>query len=636
MCGLVGSFQFGHIGQKDNNFINQMLAIQQHRGPDDSGIIGIDTNQGTQKAFPVGEDIAPSTHNLLFAFNRLSILDISPKGHQPMISPDGSVILMMNGEVYNAFDFKDDLVKNGYSFKSTTDTEVILHLYSHYGMHGMLERLNGMFALAIYDFKLKSLFLARDRFGIKPLYLLQEKGRIAFSSEMKSFRALPDFKFEADLSALDEFLMFRNLVNGTLFKNIKNIDPGTYAMISPHGKTRFTTYYDINEEGKTPIAESNSKASLSDALANSVKRQMISDVKLGCQLSGGVDSSLVTYFASENLPEGNLETVSIQFENPKFSEEKHINKVVNQLNLKSNPHTMKPDYYFQVLEQACWHFEHPLNHPNTIGIYLLSEQARKVVTVLLSGEGADEALAGYDRFLEAQKPSISLRDFLARLRQNRNNISEFISYYKSPSKRAVASSAYGSLSSLKKIRSTFSLDRALERRLKIFDKMKGDLLLRQRKYELTTYLPDLLMRQDKMSMAHSIENRVPFLDNEMLSVSLNLGVRSLLVKRGTRIQGKDALKKICADKFGNEFAYRQKVGFGIPLREFMSSSFFKSKWEKEWRASIEKRGIFQVTDIDKWIGNLEKISVDKVDAIWTVVTFEVWAKQFLDNDDRNS
>mgnify|MGYP006183042133 FL=1 len=351
MCGFTGYFNLNNALETNNQVIREMIAIQKHRGPDDSGIVGINTKE---KNF---EEISSTTtadfstsKDLLFGFNRLSILDLSPNGHQPMISPDKKVVLMMNGEVYNAFDFKDDLISKGHIFKSTSDTEVVLHLYLEYGIEKMVKMLNGMFALAIYDFDLDTLFLVRDRFGIKPLYILQEENRIAFASEMKSFKPLPNFKFEADFSRMDEFLLFRNLINTTLFKNIVNCTPGTYLKIK-NGTISSHTFYDINSEGNQTIT-SNEKEVLEKALQKSVSSQMISDVKLGCQLSGGVDSSLVTYFAAQNVAKGNLETISITFNNPNFSEEKYIDYVAEKLSLKAHKYEMEATYYFDVLEKA--------------------------------------------------------------------------------------------------------------------------------------------------------------------------------------------------------------------------------------------------------------------------------------------
>ncbi|HNP33136.1 MAG TPA: asparagine synthase (glutamine-hydrolyzing) [Flavobacterium sp.] len=629
MCGFTGYFNFDNKNETGNQIIRQMLSIQKHRGPDDSGIVAISTKEKSFENVSISEDINfKSPSDLIFGFNRLSILDLSPAGHQPMISPNGNVILMMNGEIYNAFDYKPELEKKGYVFKSTSDTEVVLHLYSEYGMEKMISMLNGMFAMTIYDFDLDTLFLARDRFGIKPLYILKEENRLAFGSEMKSFKPLPNFKFEPDFSKLDEFLLFRNVINDTLFSNIKNCTPGTYLSIK-NGEIKAHVYYELNEEGAHKISNDNAQDQLENALQKSVASQMISDVKLGCQLSGGVDSSLVSYFAAESLNEGNLETISIIFKDPRFSEEKYIDKVAKQLDLKAHKYEMDAQYYFDVLEKAIWHFEHPLNHPNTIGIYLLSQEAKKHVTVLLSGEGADECLSGYSRFIKALRFPFN-REFLGGLKRNSKFAFEYLSYFLNPNKRMVMETAFGSLATAHSLKSDFKLDKAINERLQTLDKLDGNTNLKQRKYELLTYLPDLLMRQDKMSMAHSIENRVPFLDNNMVSTSLNISGDLLVAKHHGKDENKVLLKDICASKFGEDFAYRDKMGFGIPLREFFSSEVFKQKWNSKIAPGIQKRGLFEIKELNSWINNIASASADQMDAIWLMLGFELWAQHFLD------
>ncbi|MDI1318542.1 asparagine synthase (glutamine-hydrolyzing) [Flavobacterium sp.] len=630
MCGFTGYYYFNDIKETNNTVIRQMLAIQKHRGPDDSGIIGINTNDSTFEASSIsGEQSFKYENNLIFGFNRLSILDLSPMGHQPMVSPNEKVILMMNGEIYNAFDFKPELEQKGYTFKSTSDTEIVLHLYSEYGMEKMISMLNGMFALAIYDLELETLFLARDRFGIKPLYILQEEGRLAFGSELKSFKPLPGFKFEADYTKLDEFLLFRNVINDTLFKNITNCIPGTYLSIKKD-KIQSHVYYELDSEGTQPYKHKDAGVALENALRQSVDSQMMSDVKLGCQLSGGVDSSLVSYYASKSLNDGNLETISIIFKDPRFSEEKYIDEVAEQLNLKAHKYEMNANYYFEVLEKAIWHFEHPLNHPNTIGIYLLSQEAKKHVTVLLSGEGADECLAGYGRFVKALQFPYFKREFFGGLKRNMNFAFEYLSYFFNPNKRMVMETAFGSLATAHSLKSDFKLETAIKERVSLLQKLKGNTNLRQRKYELLTYLPDLLMRQDKMSMAHCIENRVPFLDNHMVTTSLNIPGELLIGKRNGKDENKILLKDICASKFGESFAYRDKMGFGIPLREFFSSKAFQEKWNKQVAPGIQKRGLFDLKELNSWISNISIASPDQMDAIWLMLGFELWAQHYLD------
>ena len=630
MCGLSGYLMVDN-STKSTREISEMIALHSHRGPDDSGLLGINMREGALEPMsPNSSKSFSRPADLLFGFNRLSILDLSINGHQPMLSPDGNVVLMMNGEVYNAFDYKDDLIRKGHHFKGTSDTEVVLHLYLEYGMDEMIRMLNGMFALAIYDARNKRLFLARDRFGIKPLYIMSEPGRLAFSSEMKSFKALPGFRFELDPEMLDEFLIFRNVVNRTLFKKIWNCEPGTYLAISPDGEIKNVTFYDINEEGSQPLAKDEACDKLENSLRKGVHSQMISDVKLGCQLSGGVDSSLVTKYASDHLEDGQLETISIVFDNPRFSEKEYVDRVSSQLNLQSHQYLMDAAYYFDAMETATWHFEQPLNHPNTIGIYLLSQEARNHVTVLLSGEGADETLAGYSHFVQLSQNPFFKRHFLGKLKQNRDHGWEYLRHYSDPDSRMVMAPAFGNLSTAYALKKDFGMENALSIRRNVLTKLDGETLLKQRKYEMLTYLPDLLMRQDKMSMAHSIENRVPFLDNDMVSTSFNVHRDQLIGRRNGRLEAKLLLKQICAARFDEDFAFRDKMGFGIPLREFMASDRFRDKWHSQIAPGIKKRGVFNFDNVHEWYQDMQSAGPVHLDAIWLMTGFELWAQSYLD------
>ena len=389
-------------------------------------------------------------------------------------------------------------------------------------------------------------------------------------------------------------------------------------------------FYQINDENSSIIHGSKAKELIEQSLAQSVQRQMISDVKLGCQLSGGVDSSLVTYFAADTLPKGKLETISIVFDDERFSEKRYIDEVAHQLKLQAHQYTMHADYYFNVMEQATWHFEQPLNHPNTIGIYLLSQEAKKHVTVLLSGEGADECLAGYSRFLAPSKISLKSREFWGQLKRNRSQMFPYLRSISQADNRLVLGGSFSSFATASALRSDFSWEKALKRRKQLWKTMQGDPLQRHRKYELLTYLPDLLMRQDKMSMAHSIENRVPFLDNEMVAASLAVSGEDLIRKRQGKMEGKYVLKEICADKFSENFAYREKMGFGIPLRAFMSSRAFQEKWNDQWLPGIKRRDIFETNAIETWFKKINSAGPDQLDAIWMMTGFEIWAQQYVD------
>lgn len=631
MCGFAG-YLLTNTVETNKQTIQSMTVLQRHRGPDDTGAAAVHFGRAHIQLFDFnGELNMEIPAELMFGFNRLSILDLSANGHQPMLSPDGKVALMMNGEIYNAFEYTHRLQQLGYRFRGTSDTEVALYLYCEYGIEGMLSRLNGMFAFAIADVSLQKLFLVRDRFGIKPLYVLQQPGRLAFASEMKSFRALPNFHFEPDDTYLDEFLLFRNIINRTLFKNIENIPPGEYWEITPAGKITRKAYYRVSQEQGVMLPDEDAFMALDTTLSQCVRRQMISDVKLGCQLSGGVDSSLVAAYASRFVPKGALETISIIFDDPHFSEAPYINQAAEKLGLRSHQYTMHGDYFFDMIDKVTWHFEQPLNHPSTTGIYLLSQKAKEHVTVLLSGEGSDEALAGYPRFVDTIRNPYLSRTFLSRLKHNRRCLPDFLRYYTDPDARMVMSSAFGGMYNAVLLKPDFIMENALAHRLSVLKNIQDpDKINRHRKYELLTYLPDLLMRQDKMSMAHSIENRVPFLDNELVTLAFRLPSQLLVGSHNGKPQGKKLLKDICATVFDTTFAFRRKEGFGIPLKLFMKSRAFKERWESEWLPGIRKRGIFNPTYLQQIYANLPAATPMDLESLWLMVGFELWAKQYLD------
>ncbi len=634
MCGIAGYINIDSRTIKDTSSIISMLKVQKHRGPDDSGIRAFSLRTGLSLDCNIDRpcDLSDAFEGIL-GFNRLSILDLSSNGHQPMVSPDGKVLLTLNGEIYNAFDFKQELIEWGYSFKSTTDTEVVLALFLKYGFNLMLKRLNGMFAIVIVDMREGKLFIARDRFGIKPIYFVKNKNYLAFSSELKSFKYIDNFSFRLDESQLDEYLLFRNNLHGTLFKDIQILEPGNYLTYSHYGKFELTQYFNINDYTRLnckSIDYQTHEEVLESEFNRSVISQLMSDVKLGCQLSGGVDSSLVTYYANNNTQKSRFESVSIIFNDPRFSEGKYIDQVSEQLNIDSHKFLLESSYYYNHLEKATWHFEAPINHPNTIGIYLLSQKAREYVTVLLSGEGADEVFGGYRWYYDVCYPYLSRR-ILAEIKNNFSHPRQLLAYM-SPVKRAIMATAYMSPSMALSLVPAFNPERATKRREYLYSNLVGSVFDKQVKYEMQTYLPDLLIRQDKMSMAHSIENRVPFLDNELVAKSFSIPERYLLLNKrpfGDTIP-KYILKKLTSRHFGNDFAFRNKMGFGIPLKEYFSDEVFKQYLHEQILPGLKQRGIMNYKPIDKWINNISNISYREMESLWIVITFEIWASLYLD------
>jgi asparagine synthase (glutamine-hydrolysing) len=638
MCGITGYINVDLNPVRSTSAILKMLKVQKHRGPDDSGIrlFSLLSEDSAEVPVQAPANIEPGFEGVL-GFNRLSILDLSQNGHQPMVSSDKKVFLTLNGEIYNAFDYKPELENYGYRFKSTSDTEVVLALYLKYGLEGLLERLNGMFAIVVVDLRNKELFIARDRFGIKPMYYLHQNKLFAFSSELKSFAYLDGFEFELNEEKLDEYLIFRNNLHGTLFSEIEVLEPGHYISFRHDRGVRNFRYFDKNSYNRKRRDGNISKMSteLRGWLGRSVESQLMSDVKLGCQLSGGIDSSMVTWLANAGSKKGNFESVSIVFDNPLYNEEKYIDLVTQQLGITSHKFLLDQSYYLDNIERATWHLETPLNHPNTVAIYRLSQRAKEHVTVLLSGEGADEVFGGYSRFYDLNYP-FSSKKFLHEIYKNLNNPAEMIRYMQGD-QRAVMATAFMTPYLAAKLRPGFKRERAISERLSLYATFSGSKFDRQVKYELSTYLPDLLVRQDKMSMAHSIENRVPFLDNEVVEKSFSIPERYLLLRKSAegRNTEKYLLKRLTADTFGNSFAFRNKMGFGIPLREFLLQPEFREYMNDSVMPGIRRRNLFTHNLISGWTGNISGLNYIEMEALWVMISFEVWANVYLDKGYEN-
>lgn len=631
MCGIAGYYYKSGKRISDTAAVIQMLQIQRHRGPDDSGIraFSLRNKQSREYSHLQPQNIEGAFEGML-GFNRLSILDLSKNGHQPMCSDDEQVMLMLNGEVYNAFDYTDELKASGFHFRSTSDTEVVLYLYLKYGFDEMIKKLNGMFAIVVTDLRAGKMFIGRDRFGIKPMYIYETQELLAFSSEVKSFLPLEEFKPRLNNKVLDEYLFFRQTITDSLFEGVQLLEPGTFKTWSLSGVPVTTKYFDIDSYQRSNASPSfeETLAALKSSLHQSVNSQLISDVKLGCQLSGGVDSSLVTWFARDIKKDGLFETVSIIFEDAKVSEEPYMDKVTKQLSLTAHKFLLDASYYANCFEKATWHFEGPINHPNTIGIYLLSEQAKKYVTVLLSGEGADEVFAGYDRFTHVNYP-YHLRTFLSGLKKNIDTPFQYVSSYFSAADRTILGYNPMTLSFAKKLKADFNYDNAAASRRNIYSALSGSDFDKQVKFEIKTYLPDLLIRQDKMSMAHSIENRVPFLDNDLVKHSFSIPQQHLLPKEGRQKNTKYVLKKLTGDLFEDQsFAFRQKQGFGIPLRNFFRDKTFYQYLADDILPGIKKRQLFNGKICEQWLTNLDTISVHELEALWIMIAFEAWMKKF--------
>lgn len=634
MCGISGFIHLNGAPAKAE-VIRQMVSMQNHRGPDDQGICLFSLAKGSAIVLAPDDNSPKPGMSGALGFNRLSILDLSTNGHQPMFNGDKSVMLAFNGEIYNAGDFTLELQAAGYSFRSRTDTEVILYLYEHYGLDGMLARLNGMFAIVIVDLKKQEIFIARDPLGIKPFYWTQTGSTLLFASEAKAFLAHPDFTPEIDQTHLSEFLAFRYVAGEDfLLKGVRQLRPGTALRITRDGPS-IQPYWSIPDVlQKRQISPEDALDELNELFGASVKSQLQSDVPLGCQLSGGIDSSLVTTHARSNF-NADLETFSVVFEDPAFSEEPWINEAATVANARSHRYTFTDSFFFETLSDASWHLDQPLNHPNSLGIWLLAKESRKHVTVLLSGEGADEVFGGYTRFYYASmRPKIApWLPLLGKLpvlgdRIERQFGGDAINSF-------IGASQWMRPELLRQLSPDATFAPALEKRRALFSEGQGNHLGNCLKYDMQTYMVDLLVRQDKMTMAHSVENRVPFLDRNLVQFARNLPddclVSDSIAMRDTKMRGtKVLLKELAKRSFGDKFVYRKKSGFSLPLVKYYQDKRFKTLMEDVLLPGMSKRGLVDAGVVRNWWKKMVPENPGTNETFWIPIALELWAQRFID------
>lgn len=656
MCGIVGNISLGD--RKLNNIIEieHMLDVQNYRGPNDRGISVFSFEDKKVFSAKQADDIPMGKFDGIIGFNRLSILDLSENGHQPMLSDDGMVILAFNGEVYNAFDYVDELKEKGYQFKSSSDTEVILKLYLEYGFDRMIKLLNGMFAIAIADLRINKFYLARDRFGIKPFYYSIFNGKLSFASEIKCFLCDHEFEPILDTESVYEHLIYSGTYNKNLMKGVENLQPGEVLEYSFGGQIRKYKFFEINDyirPGKKQMSHAQYKEKMEDVLRKAVKRQMVSDVKVGCQLSGGIDSTLITTYASQIENTGLKDTISVIFDdgNKSYSEEIYMDMAQKKLGLDAHKYIIDKSYVAENLERTVWHLDTMANTSNSIGIMLLSEEAKKHVTVLLSGEGADEAFAGYwqfslapvlESYWKVRKNPIghilltpfSHFDQGALCKYMQKGYSNFVV----STFGVTAEDNFADMVSLSREKAVAIYESTQKCREKLFDSFSGTQFDKHVKYMMTTNLPDLLIRQDKMSMSASIENRVPFLDNEVIDFAFSLPREELLrwkfspkrIKNMNFTEGKNILKELTKKIYGNKFTYRKKRGFDLPLADFLSGNNFKSYFYETLVPGMDKHGILKSAYAKKLYQNIKTISDKEAAVLWKMVNLEIWCQLFID------
>ena len=636
MCGFTGFINLNNQ-PLNSRVLKAMTDIQEHRGPDDQGMVGFSLFKDL-KVDVIDNEMAEFSHlHAGIGFNRLSILDLSKNGHQPMISHCGNYILAYNGETYNALSFRDDLIAKGHPIKSRTDSEVILYLYIEYGIDKMLDMLNGMFAFIIVDLKQRKSFIVRDQLGVKPMYIYKTPNVFMFSSEIKSFTEHPDFKAELNTNHLDEYLLFRYCAHDrTLYKDVKQLPPGHYYEIS-EDEVKVKKYWSYKMMDERDINLKDAVELLDTTFKDSIKSQLMSDVLVGCQLSGGIDSSLVTTYAREFF-NANMDTFSIVFSDKKYSEEEFINYVTNHTNSDSHRYQYSNQYAFENFFKATWHLDQPISIPNTLGIKRLAERAKENVTVLLSGEGADELFGGYSRYHDLScRFNMNLKSY-SKMPVIGNKIQNKYDLAQTPEDFFIMSSSAMSLKDFKTFSIANDIESVLAQRKELFP-TQGDIIKRASAYDLKTYMVDLLNRQDKMTMAHSVENRVPFLDKNMVDLVASLP-SELLVKKCSDIRHlnksntytKHILKELAVKRFNTDFVYRKKSGFPLPVKDLFLKTKMNELIQDQLLPGIKSRGIFDFDAISKiWNKKENEFSKSDIKNLWMFFAFETWAQTFIDS-----
>ena len=601
MCGFVG---FCSKDVKDKNVIKEMNNQIIHRGPDSDG-------------YYFDKDVN-------FGFRRLSIIDLH-EGSQPILNESGDTAIIFNGEIYNYQVLREDLVAKGYKFKTHTDTEVILHGYEEYGEEGILAKLRGMFAFTIWDSKKEKLFGARDHFGIKPYYYALLDGDFLFGSEVKSFLKFPKFKKEVNEKALKHYLVFQyNPLEETFFKGVKKLRPGHYY-IYENGKMEIKTYYNLTLDYKDMTFDE-AVGKIEKEVEESVKYHKISDVEVGSFLSGGVDSS---YVVATALPD---KTFSVGFDNKGFNETMYAKELSDSLGIKNFAKLITPDEFFEGINKVQYYSDEPHANLSSVPLYFLSKLASEQVKVVLSGEGADELFAGYNDYADAlpqrmyRKLPFSLRHKLYLKYKDRKHFrgqTIILKYgqkvedrYIGPAEIMTDELANSLVTSkYKNAETSRDLTKKYYDEVKNMDDVSKRLYLDMKMW----IVEDILLKADKMTMANSIELRVPLLDKKMWELARTIPVKHKVHNEITKY----AFRRAAKNKLPEDWAKRRKLGFVVPFVLWIK----EEKYYKIVKEIFNKDFVSEFFDKDK----INKLLDDHFNGItnngrkvYTIYTFLKW------------
>ncbi|OHA51477.1 MAG: asparagine synthase (glutamine-hydrolyzing) [Candidatus Terrybacteria bacterium RIFCSPHIGHO2_02_41_19] len=621
MCGIAGFMGGGNRSDLEN-----MIAAIKHRGPDNTGV------------FFVGD--------VGLAHARLSVIDLSERGHQPMFNDDKTIGIVFNGEIYNFKELRNELIKLGYKFKSDTDTEVIIYLYEEFG-ESCFERLNGMFAIGLYDFKQKKLILARDRMGEKPLYWSFFGGTLMFASELRAIMEHRIFKKELNLDALNKYLTYEYVPTPhSIFKNVYKLEPASY-LVYQNKEIKKIKFWEI-EFNNSDISFDEAITQLDKKINESVKLRMVSDVPFGVFLSGGLDSSTIAYYAQKNSSR-KIKTFSVNFEEKSFDESKYAKKVSDILGTEHYDQLLTAKNLIETLSTIDL-IDEPIGDASIIPTYLLSKHARNYVTVALGGDGGDELFAGYPTFqadvlagIYEKIPTLIKKIFLEKII---HKIPETDNNFNLGFRLKTFVKGLGGDKNYRHHRWLGSF--TAEEKEKLFkreiwneidakkDFEEIDYYLKNIKAEdhrnktlglyMRTYLMDeVLVKVDRASMKNSLEIRSPFLDPNLVELANSLPF-SFKLKGFTT---KYILKKLMEDKLPGSIVYRKKKGFGIPLSRWLRNELKEFCDGLLSEEKIKNQGLFNYD----YIARLKQEHFDENKnnrkKLWTLMAFMIWYEKYM-------
>jgi len=628
MCGIVGFQREIEEGTEREKSIRQMMAAIKHRGPDDEGIF--------------------LAKNTTLGHVRLAIIDIA-HGQQPMTILEGRYTIAFNGEIYNYIELRQYLVKKGYKLLTHSDTEVLLYLYVEYGKK-MVDYLNGMFAFCIYDKKEELLFLARDHFGIKPLYYLEGKEEFIFGSEIKSILKYPGVQAIPNQTAIHEYLSFQFIPGrNTLFKNIYKLEPAEYLFVKKGKISERKHYWNLNyDKINSSKSEDHYAEELLVLLNNSASIQTRSDVEVGAYLSGGLDSSIIATLASKNYP-GSLKTFSGGFKESNEYDETRYAKIVSK-NINSTHYTIFPTHhdFLNHFERLVYMMDEPAAGPGIFPQYMVAQLASKHVKVVLGGQGGDEIFGGYSRYFvayleqclkgaiyESQEEGqhvVTLQSIIGNLpqmKQYTNMIrTQFASglfdsmdkrYFRlidrSVTSNIIYQTEFLSQKNNEKIFDTFS---------QIFNSSGSSSYFNKMTYfDIKTLLPALLQVEDRVSMAMSIESRVPFLDKRIVELACNMSP----VMKFANGKGKHMLRKAVQNILPKEIMNRKdKMGFPTPFNEWIKGPLKEYTLDIFNSVKSRQRNIFNFSGIENELANESQFGRN----LWGALNLEIWFQHYID------